>query len=424
MTLKSGIKILATLLLRGIGSSIAVFFLVLVSRHLDTKASADFFLLFNIATISAICFRWGLDEVIVRRISNTQRQVADSIENYLIELSYRRISIWFIFSLIFSLSAVHLTKKNLAINLDSSNLVTALIASAFIALTACSARIFQGHGKTNLATVLLNIAVPSIALASLLLLIQIRAVTTNDLILVYTCAAAIVYISTLCIRPTNPLSTLYNSFKINWSNNESNAANKLGGVVLAQQAVIWTALLVIPYTHGDSAYKEFVVTQKIATLVSLIMLAINFTFARNFASLYAEGKLPQLRKLISYSLYSIILSSFIFTATLLSATDWVFAYSKIPSKTTNLLLILIASQVFFSISALFSLVLSMAHDDNYLFANQAIINCSGALLFVIASHYLSLELISSILVLSYFILSLTLGLRVIRLTSTQKTEKA
>src|SRR3546814_12674790 len=57
------------LLLRGAGSGTAVLLTLLVSRVLAPTEAGHFLLLFNMTTIAAACFRWGMDDVIIRGIA-------------------------------------------------------------------------------------------------------------------------------------------------------------------------------------------------------------------------------------------------------------------------------------------------------------------------------------------------------------------
>ncbi|MNN30072.1 hypothetical protein D3C81_1437080 [compost metagenome] len=119
-----------------------------------------------------------------------------------------------------------------------------------------------------------------------------------------------------------------------------------------------------------------------------------------------------------YSLLAIIVASLGITLFLVLTRHWLFAYAQIDAGMTRLLLILLASQFFFSVSALFSVVLSMAHDDNYLFVIQAVINGTSALILMIACQFLPLEVASAFLIVSYLLLSIALGLRVQHLIGT------
>lgn len=418
--LQSALSVLSTLALRGGGAGVAVLFTVLVSRYLSTTSAAQFFLLFNISTIAAVCFRWGLDEVIIRRVAKLSSENVAPTARHLTALSHRRVTLWALtFSLLF-FTLFNSSLRELLVSTDALSITLALFASTMVALTACVARVLQGSGRTNLATFLLNVAMPGLSLLGLLLLVRIKEPNSRDLMILYACVALAIYIITTISRYGNPLVLLIAGFRIQWSTAESSAANKLGVVVLAQQVVGWTAFLIIPYVYGDSAYKGFVVVQKIATLISLTMLALNFTFSRRFAAMYAEGKLQELRRVVWYSLFAIMVASLVITILLTLSRHWLFSYAQLDTDMTSLLLILLASQVFFSVSALFSVVLSMAHDDNYLLVTQATINGIGALLIVIAAHFLPLEAASLTLITSYLVLSIALGMRVYRLTGTAK----
>lgn len=423
MNFKRVAAVLNTLILRGLGSGIAVLFTVMVSRHLPTDSAARFFLWFNISTIAAVCFRWGLDEVIIRRVAKLSAEQIRPTVQHLMALSHRRVVLWVVICLLFSVLGVYPVSQGILTSTDLLNLVIALGGAAFVALSACTARILQGSGRTNLATFLLNIVVPGLSLLGLSLLIIIKDAGARDLIILYACVAAVVYLVSIVRYYGNPLSLISVVYKLEWRDADSIAANKLGIVVLAQQVLGWTALLIVPYAYGDEAYKGFVVVQKIATLISLTMLAVNFTFSRRFASLYAAGDFHELRRMVRYSLLAIIIASLGVTLFLMLLHQWILAYAQVDAGMNGTLLILLASQFFFSIAALFSIVLSMAHDDDFLFVTQAAINGGGALVFSMASYFLSLEAVSALLIVCYFLLSCALGTRLYRLTVIAKGER-
>lgn len=420
MDFKRIFSVLNTLALRGLGSGVAVVFTVLISRYLPTESAASFFLLFNISVIAAVCFRWGVDEVIIRRVAKLSRSEINTTARELMKLSHRRVVLWVAVVLMFSVTAYQSVPRRALASVDLINLIFAFGSAAFLALTACAARVLQGSGYTNFATFLLNIAIPSLSLVGFFVLINIGVPSARDLVVMYTCVAMLVYTAVVVRCYGNPVALLFSAFKLRWDSPDSRAANKLGVVVLAQQAVGWAALLTIPYAYGDDAYKGFVVIQKVATLISLIMLAVNFTFSRRFASMYAAGKLEELRRIVSYSLLAIIIGSICITLFLMVTRHWLFSYAQVGVDMTGLLFILLLSQVFFSVSALFSVVLSMASDDNYLFVMQAAINGVGALLLIVLCQLFSMEAASSMLVASYCVLSIVLGLRVKRITTTVK----
>lgn len=355
MNFKRVAAVLNTLILRGLGSGIAVLFTVMVSRHLPTDSAARFFLLFNISTIAAVCFRWGLDEVIIRRVAKLSAEEIPKTAQHLAALSHRRVALWVVICLLLlSVVVWHPTFQNTLVAIDTLSLINAIFAAAFVALSACIARILQGSGRTNLATFLLNIVVPGLSLLGLLVLISSKKADARDLILLYTCVSAVVYLFTTISFYGNPLGLLLMAYKLKWEGVDSSAANKLGVVVLAQQVLGWAALLIVPYSYGDEAYKGFVVVQKLATLISLAMLAVNFTFSRRFASLYAAGDLQQLRRIVRYSLLTIMIASIGGALFLVLTRQWLFAYAEVSNNMTTMLLILLISQLFFDFCFVFN----------------------------------------------------------------------
>lgn len=420
MSFQRVLAVLNTLALRGLGSAVAVFFTILIARYFDTSSAAQFFLLLNICTISAVCFRWGLDEVIIRQVAQVHAEVISETSCQLVAISHRRVGAWFACSLValFVLSEFTLVLHSAAIS--RLECIVALGGAAFVALTACIARTLQGAGRTNIATFVLNIAVPGLSLMGLLVLVKVKNGSSVDLIVLYFSVAVAVYLACLFRLRRLAKGVVLEIFEFSSGTSFRSAANKLGFVVLAQQVLGWVALLLVPYIYGAEAYKGFVVIQKISTLISLIMLAVNFTYSRKFASLYAAGNLEALRANIKYSLAAILLSGLMITITLVSMRSWIFIYTQVHEDLTALLLVLLSGQLLFSVAALFSVVLSMAHDDSYLLGAQTVINGLGSILFIIFSANLPLVQLSVLMTLTYLVLSLALGKRVWRITRISK----
>lgn len=417
MKLKRVMAVVNTLLLRGLGSGIAVVFTMLISRYLPTVSASQFFLYFNIITIAAVCFRWGLDEVIIRRIAKLQSCDLKMVSRQLMAVSHRRVAYISIACLALFVPCFYLFPTLLSGSIELKGVLLSFASAGFIALAACSARVIQGVGSTNLATFLLNIAIPGLSLVSLLILMVVKEPTAYDLLVVYVFVSFAIYGVTVFRTYGDPIKLLRTNKEFDWENSYRRSANKLGVVVLAQQAVGWTALLIIPYAYGPEVYKGFVVVQKVATLISLIMLAVNFTFSRRFASLYADEKFAELRRMVVYSSAAIIVSSIGVTAFLVMIRHWLFAYAELDADLTGLLIVLLTGQVFFSMSALFAVVLSMAHDDNYLLISQAAVNGVGALALIGFCQFFSVETTSYVIVVTYFVLAIGLGFRVNCLTS-------
>ena len=419
MNLQRLAAVLNTLVLRGAGAGVAVLFTVLVSRYLETRDAARFFLLFNISVIAAVCYRWGLDEVIIRRVASASASDVSTLRIRLIVLSHRRVLTWTGFSLILSLG---LLQPKISLMLYGFTFTEALgltLASALIALSACAARAYQGEGRTNLATFLLNIVVPLFSLFGLLLLMAggWRA-NAERLFLLYTVIAFFVYLSVIANyrTPLTGLAQCASNPDAADRRADFRAANKLGGVVLAQQILGWTALLVVPTVYGAEVYKGFMVTQKISTLISLVMLAINFTLSSRFAALHAKKKFNELRKIVKISFFAILGASILASIAIMLLRGHVFAFARIEKNMDATLVVLLFSQVLFSVASLFSVVLSMCRDENFLLISQGAINLIGVIVFFCLSYFFAIEIACASFVLGYLVLSLILGVRVRNIT--------
>lgn len=403
-----------TLVIRGAGSAVTVLFTLLVSRHLDTSAAARFFFLFNISTIAAICFRWGLDEVIIRKMAATPADAAQTMARHLIGVAHRRVLLWTAAGLAGALLLLLPTVRAMVLGLTPAEAAVVTTASAMVALVACASRVHQGLGRTNLAAFLLNILVPMMSLLGLLLLVsQGKLIDAFDLMVLYASVAIVAYAVVVAPRygvydARRAGSTLAASSD---PNAERRAADLLGGVVVAQQILTWGSFLIVPFAYGDAAYNGFVVAQKTATLVSLIMLAANFTLSPRFAALHASGNQGDLRNITRISAAAIFVSSLAVAVLVILFRDVTFNFARIEMDMTSVLVLLLLSQVFFALAAVFSLVLSMSHDENFLFFAQGGINGAGLIVFFCASRLGGIEVACSAFLGSYMVLALALGLR-------------
>ncbi|WP_369650582.1 MULTISPECIES: lipopolysaccharide biosynthesis protein [unclassified Variovorax] len=419
MNLQRVAAVLNTLILRGAGAGVAVLFTVLVSRYLETRDAARFFLLFNISVIAAVCYRWGLDEVIIRRIASASTSDVSTLRAQLIAISHRRVLTWTGFSLIWTLALLQPKISSLLYGFTFTEALGLTVASALIALSACAARAYQGEGRTNLATFLLNIVVPLFSLFGLLLLMAGGwRLNAEKLFFLYTAIAFFVYLSVIATyrSPRSVLARCASGPEAADRRADSRAANKLGGVVLAQQILGWSALLVVPTVYGAELYKGFVVAQKISTLISLVMLAINFTFSSRFAALYAERKFNELRRIIKISFFAIFGASILAFIAIMLFREKIFAFARVEANMDATLVVLLFSQVLFSVASLFSVVLSMCRDESFLLISQGAINFIGVLVFFCLSYFFSLEVACVAFVFGYLVLSWILGMRVRNIT--------
>lgn len=411
------ISVLRTLLLRGLGSGVSVLFTVLVSRYLETPDAALFFVLFNASVIAAVCFRWGVDEVVIRRVAAAPVDKRNAIAAGLVVQAHRRVLIWviaaFLLGLVLLLPSVRHHFGGVGY-LDFALMVT---ASALIACASAAARVLQGEGRTDAATFYLNICTPSLALIGLLCLVLLdNAVSARQLLWCYLLAAVVMYGAVVPMRFGRNvlLGLLRGGARVVADASDRAAANRLGAVVLAQQALGWSAVAIIPIYYGDSAYAGFVVSQKLATLISLLMLAINFTFSSRFAALHAQGKLQELWKLVRLSSWAILIAS----AAILTGA-WLFMgpildYARVSTYFGGIVIIMMIGQMAFSMAALYAVVLSMCHQEKFLLRIQSWMAVLSIVSLILACSLLSLDSAVWVLVAGYGALAVLLYAKVAR----------
>lgn len=418
MKLTRYLGILNTLFLRGMGSGVSVILTIFISRYLSTNTAAHFFLLFNSSIMASVCFRWGLDEVIIRRIASASKDNVPNLARYLIKTSHTRVATWAIPSITFSLALLHPDIRLSLYGLTTTEALVAIFASTLIALSACASRVQQGLGRTNHAVFFLNIFVPLLSLVGLLALTTVGVtVSALDLIILYFGISAVAYVYVVSAEYGLPLAILRSSSDAIDAAQDRHAANKLGGVVMAQQALNWGAMLVVPLAYGSEVYKGFVVTQKLALLISLVMLAINFTYSSQFAALYSARQFSKLRRLVKLSIQLVIIASAAAVVAVILLQSMLFNFSKVDISMSTTLGVLLLSQVLFSLASVYSVVLSMCREENFLLLAQGISSIIGFLLFLILSKLTKIEIACGAFVVTYFALALILGLRVRHITT-------
>lgn len=409
------LKVMATLVLRGLGSGLAVLVTVLVTRYLDTASAASFLLVFNMSTIAAVCFRWGLDDVIVRRVAASTVPERISTSRRLMRFAHKRVATWAAASSIATVIIYFLPSDWNP--LDRSAILFAIAISALVALASCAGRIYQGANKTNYAAVVLNVAIPG-ALVLGLLVLTTANVSLDAFILqiLYVSIAAASYLLFVWGNPlARPhikrapqphLSTLRSA--------DEKAANRLGGVVLAHSGLNWWALILIPVAYNDELFTKYMVSYKVAVLMTLVMLAVNFTFASRLASLYAQHDLVGLKKLANFMVMVVAVTSAAMACLIFGLREYVYAFAGVGAMDVVLAL-LIAAQGLFAVASVYVLILSMCHEETFLLTVQGILTSVGIVAFTAMSFHAPLEIATLVFVVAYAILAAVLGYRVRKL---------
>jgi O-antigen/teichoic acid export membrane protein len=369
---------------------------VLVARFVQPGAG-EFLLLFNITVITAVCFRWGLDELIVRRIATVRAGGREPATSHLLALAHRRVIAWYVLCAGGGVAALPLLRSR-DVSVTLAQLQISLIIGALVALTSCAGRVVQGAGRTNTAAFLLNVLYPAALVVGLTTLALVHeSVQVWALLVVYLVVAAVAYAVVVGVVMRGRIPRV----EPGRSGDDRRAATRLGGVVLAQQALGWVVLLVVPVIYGAETYVGFSVTYKVANLVNLVMLAVNFTFAARVASLFHAGDVGELRRLTRLMLTVVAVSSLGAGAAVLVCRDLVYQLAGVNADMDAVLLILVVAQVFFALAAVCALVLNMCGVEKRLLQVQGAVGAVGVVAYLALAKLAPLEVSTSVLAITY-----------------------
>ncbi|MGY4859444.1 hypothetical protein [Cryobacterium sp. AP23] len=356
-----------------------------------------------------------MDEIIVRRIATAHIDRQVQVASQLLVLSHRRVTVWVVVAGLI-VAAAALTPLPSAIGTTWVELVAALVVSAAIALSACGGRVYQGVGRVTFATLVLSILIPGIAFIGLVTLVAFNVPTSAlGLFAIYGTGAILSYVTVVWVfpvaRPQFRSKDLGRSLDQQGRSDRA-SANHLGGVVLSQQVLNWGALLIVPTAYGGAIYTSFNVSFKMASLVSLVMLAVNFTFASRLASLYSRGEFSELRRLTRQMILAVAAASLLFGGLLLLLRGPIYGFAQLEMEHDLVLVLLILGQVFFALSAVFSLVLTMSHQERFLLVTQGTVSVLGLAAFAVLSVVGPIEWATGAFILTYGVLTPMLGRRV------------
>ncbi len=418
-------KVVNILVLRGSGSGLAVLLTLLVARYLEATAAAAFLLLFNVTTVAALCFRWGLDDLIVRRMAAEASAKAAGVSSYLMRLAHRRVALWMFFAAAATV-ACGLARLQIVNDIGVPELLTAVAISGLIALTASAGRVHQGRGRTNFAALIINILVLGLLVLGLLMLVGIGiALSSWRLQLVYFGISALVYLGIVwgvsLTRPVQFRKTDECAAESARAKVDRKAANRLGGVLLSQQALNWSALLIVPVAYGDRLFTSFMVTYKVALLITLGTSAVIFSFASRLAALFAAAEFDELRRLAKLMMITVAAASGLAAGLVFLGRNFVYTFADVTGL-YGVLALLVGSQVFFALSSVYAVILSMCHGEAFLLKAQTSIVGAGVVFFTVLSFTAPLEVSCAAFAVTYLVQLLVLrqGALRILLTSSRR----
>ena len=386
-------KIFSALILRGLGAIGAVAITLSVSKLLNSEESSSFFLYMSLITIIPILLRWGADEAIIRTAAVAPLEELSKTFNTIKHFAHSRIFKNIIYVTLLSIVFVVLNHSLHIYEIGATELFLAIFTSTVISLFSYHARFLQGTGHSNLALLFLNVFTPSLFFIFFILLANIFPPNGFAAITLYSTISVLCLLaSSIVIRKMIPRhkKNKHDHFQGDVKKLTS-ISNTLAVVIIAQQILIWATQLIVPAVYTPSEYEYFTVSIKIASSISLLMLVINFSLSPIYAKLYHQNEIVRLKKTINLSLVAVLLISLISLFLLFMFSQSILNFSKVEyNDSGKLFAILIISQIFFTISSFYSIVLSMAGLEKFLMKVQLSVNTTACFTFIYATNVFDL----------------------------------
>ncbi len=139
-----------------------------------------------------------------------------------------------------------------------------------------------------------------------------------------------------------------------------------------------TDVLMLGALKGAEAVGIYVVVNRLASLIVFVLTAVNSVLAPNIASLYAEGKIEQLQRVITKSSRAVFFASFCIAGSLMGFSYWfLLLFGQDFTQGQNTLIILCVGQLVNAAAGPVALILNMSGYENYTamsIASSAILN--------------------------------------------------
>lgn len=395
---------------RGFGSISSIAFTILIARTLDVNSSAKWFFILNLITVISVCLRWGYDDVIVRSVA-TAFTFSDK------EIVIKDLIYLFTSRIIINSAIIFAIYIIIDININFDKISTMdffyiIIGSAILSLSVCVGRIYQGLGYINRAAFIITILVPLLSILTILLLpnlsidIKLHTVLITFLFAIL-CSFLIPYY--YLAKEIVVLNNIYSKFITNAFNFRNKlscpltkSANHLGFVVLAQQALQWGSLLLVPLIFNSEVYTAYVVSQKSSMSVSLVALIVGFSISGKIATLFKSGSVDALRKYLKIGSFIILLGSLAFLSILYILSNYIFSFSKINYVDKDIIFLeLLVGQIPFGLSSFFAIFLTMSGNEKFLTKVILMANLSGLIIFYVVASVFGIVLSCVVFFLIY-----------------------
>ncbi|TXS89901.1 hypothetical protein FV139_19440 [Parahaliea maris] len=302
-------------------------FNLLVVHHYQPGIAGEFFLCVTLVLITSQVARFGMDNVLVRRVSVLVSQQDHA------SLS-RLCSSALLATLLAGLglaALLHWSAGPLSATLFSNPGMAPMVAimalaTPFYALCLLTSYINQGLGRVPLHIISLNLG--QVSIASLLLVVAVQAAgMAPSATLLGTCyvgGCALMMLYTL-VATGRRVALRPASARANEALPLIRESAPLYMVALTQLVMVWSSQLLLGVWAEPADVAVYTIAQRVAMVTSFVLVAVNSVVAPRFAVLYHDGKLAELEALSRLSVRMMLAMATPLLLLMLLFPQWILA---------------------------------------------------------------------------------------------------
>lgn len=364
-----GIKVLAA------GSAFVMS--AVVARKLGAEEAGLFFLGMTIVSIAAAVGRLGLDNSVVRFIAGAQAEGKSQEVRAISSKALKwALSMCSLIGILVYLSSSFVSKTIFEIPEFSPVLSIVTFAVPLVGMYTLYASTLKGLRKVAQSVITLNVAMPVAMLAGVTMFNPSSALSAGK-VYVAACAFAVI-VGGLWWQSVRPDATVNAVFptKTLWA-----SCAPLWTVVILQQLVMWSSQLLLGVWSSSESVAMFAASQRTATLISFVLVAVNTIVAPKFAAMHRQGDNEGLRYIAKWSVRLMLLAATPCLAFMWIFPEWILSFFGSEFKQAASVLMILALAQFLNVATgSVGFLLSMTGHEKYLRQNVMIGASLGVIL--------------------------------------------
>lgn len=347
---------------------------VVVARKLGVSESGVFFLSLTLITLLSSVGRMGLDSSVVRFVADANASGYPELVNGVL----RKVVLWGGgLSCLLSVLLIVLSEVAAEVLFSGTAFVPVLkwmaLCLPLMSVYILVAHALRGLGHSSKSLIIINIVSPGLLAFALLIVPSHNA---NDAAYLYLSACGVT-VTVGCIWwirtvPDFSAHAEFSSARL-WS-----SCAPLWGVVVFQQAIMWSSQLMLGIWSDSAAIALFATAQRIALLVSFVLVTVNSIVGPKFAAMYSTGDVEGLRRVAMGAVrLTLVIAAPIFIF-IVAYREWLMGvFGEAFKAGATALLVLLIGQFINVAAGSVGLLLSMTGNERQLRRNVMIAALAG-----------------------------------------------